>query len=202
MATVSDNFDRANGAPGANWTDRGSGTWTISSNQLYQTASAGSYRMLGYTGAALASDNYSVQAACTSLSGSVGPGVCARMPSGTAVTGYGMIIFAGDTCYIVEITAGVESIIDTGTISIVSGTAYTIRLEVEGTAIRGYVNGVLDLSVTDASLTTGIPGLITYGGGSVGTANRWDDFTASDLAAGGSLYLPAQPRMPGALLAR
>ena len=48
--------------------------------------------------------------------------------------------------------------------AISTGTWYDVKLVVEGTSIRLYVNGVLQLSATDSSLSTGAIGLITQGG--------------------------------------
>jgi hypothetical protein len=52
-----------------------------------------------------------------------------------------------------------------------------ISMEVEGTTLRGYRNGVLILSATDSDLTTGKPGLI----GSDGTT--MDDWDGGDVTA-------------------
>lgn len=179
MATRTDSFDRANSSSlGSDWAED-SGDWSISSNNLLQGTTGNSYRKLRWVGAAMDSNDYSVEV--VARSGGQGIGPAARCAGSSAVTYYGYVIFGGDAAYLVEITAGGETVLDTGS-AISTGTNYTLRLEVEGTAIRGYLNGVLDVSATDASLTSGAPGIMAYGGNDSGTyVTTW---TASDLASG------------------
>ena len=42
------------------------------------------------------------------------------------------------------------------------GTWYLLRLELRGSSINGYVNGIRKISVTDTTLTNGYAGLRTY----------------------------------------
>lgn len=63
--------------------------------------------------------------------------------------------------------------------AITTGTWYDVKLVVEGTSIRLYVNGVLQLSATDSSLSTGAIGLITQGGAMA----KFDDITVNDFSA-------------------
>ena len=42
------------------------------------------------------------------------------------------------------------------------GTWYVLRLELRGSSLIGYVNGIRKISVTDTSLTKGYAGLRTY----------------------------------------
>jgi hypothetical protein len=127
------------------------------------------------------SSNYAVEVVARSSANAYGIGPAARCAASSAVTYYAYVLFGGDAAYLVEITAGGENILDTGA-AISANTNYTLRLEVEGTTIRGYRNGTLDVSVTDASLSSGAPGIMAYGGGDAGTyITTW---TATDLASG------------------
>jgi len=181
MATRADSFDRANSTNlGSDWAED-SGDWKITSNNVLQDTSGGSYRKLRWVGAAMDSANYSVEAPCRSGTGhTVGP--AARMAASSTVSYYALVIFAGFGAYIVYINAGAETILDSSSVTINSSTTYTLRLEVEGTALRGYVNGSLELETTHSALTSGPPGLAAYGGGNASAyATGW---TASDLSSG------------------
>ena len=188
MATRSDTFDRANSTSlGADWTED-SGDWEIVSNNVSQATTGNSYRKLRWTGAAMDSSDYSVEVIARSSASNYGIGPAARCAGSSAVTYYAYLMFGGDAAYLGEITAGGENILDTGS-AITANTNYTLRLEVEGSAIRGYLNGVLDVSATDASLSSGAPGIAAYGGGtSVAYITTW---TASDLAAAAAANMPA-----------
>lgn len=186
MATVSDDFNRSNSTSlGSNWAED-SGNWVIVSNTLRQSTSSGAYRKARWVGSALASSDYAVQAVCSSSNGAVGPGVFGRGAASSTVTYYGLVFFPGDNIYIVEITAGSESVLASGSgFTPSSGVAYTLRLECEGTALRGYVNGTLRVSGSDSTLASGAVGVMSYGGSS--DNNSFDDWTASDLSSG-SIY--------------
>lgn len=72
--------------------------------------------------------------------------------------------------------AGSFTLLGTGSATAASGD--TLKLECVGSAIKGYVNGTLDVSVTDSSLTTGTKvGIRIFG--------YIDDFAATDLSGGG-----------------
>lgn len=50
----------------------------------------------------------------------------------------------------------------------------TVEIEVEGTALRGYRNGVLTASATDAALSTGKPGVASQSGPTTLRADDWE----------------------------
>lgn len=129
------------------------------------------------------SNDYSVEAVCRSDSAALGIGPAARMAASSAVTYYAFLIFGGDNAYLVYINAGGETVLAAASgVTINANTNYTLRIEVEGNAIRGYVNGTQRASATHSALSSGPPGIGAYGGGNTGT---WaDDWTASDLGGG------------------
>lgn len=57
-----------------------------------------------------------------------------------------------------------------------------LRIEVEGTAIRGYVNGVLRLSTTDFSISFGFPGLYARKNSSAIDTPSLDDWSGGDFS--------------------
>lgn len=190
MATYTDNLT-GTGVLGANWTVTSPGDWERTASGAVQEQASGAYRKAAYTGGAMDSNDYAVEATFAYESdGGIGHGVAARWASGSTVTCYALIRFANEV-YFVEITAGAET-----TVALVStpGTGNrTLRLEVEGTTIRSYVDGGLVDTRTDASLSSGAPGLLAYGGGTVAGGNTAYalNWSAEDLAAGGSAIDPA-----------
>lgn len=180
MASIADNFDRANGAPGANWT-ADSGAFTITSNTLRQTTSGASYRKLRWVGSALDSNDYDVEINGRASTSGQGFGPFGRGAASATVTYYAYLGFGGDSFYLVEITAGSEAILDTGS-ACTASTTFNARLRCNGSNIRGYRNDVLDCEVTDTTLTSGAVGCTTFD--LLNGTNEWiDDFAAADLAA-------------------
>lgn len=168
------------------WT-QDSGTWTITGGTLRQTATGSAWRKLRYT-AAMDTADYTIQADARSGSLMFGAGVGGRMTADAAVTYYGWAIFGGDSAYLVEITAGAETVLATGS-GITASTTYTIRLRCEGSALAGYLNGALDASASDASLTAGRVGCISHS--QIDSANDWlDNWSAQDLTATGGRRRP------------
>jgi len=188
MATVSDTFDRADSTSlGANWTED-SGDWSIASNNIRCDTSSGAYRKLRWAGAAMDSNNYYVEMPARSGSSSIGIGPAARLAASSTVSYYAYMIFGGDSAYLIYINGGSETILDTGA-AITASTNYTLRIEVDGTTIRGYLNGVLDCEATNSSLTSGPPGISAYGGGNSNSyGTTW---TAVDLAAATVSSMPS-----------
>lgn len=174
-ASYSDDF----GGTLASWTSD-SGTWSISSGTLRQTITGGAWRKLRYT-AAMDTANYDIQADARTSDLTLGAGVGGRMVASSAVTYYGWALFGGDRTYLVELTAGSESVLATGS-SITASTTYTLRLRCSGSSLTGYLNGATDASATDATLTDGRVGCISYG--VLNTTNDWiDTWSAQDLTA-------------------
>lgn len=56
-----------------------------------------------------------------------------------------------------------------------------IKIEAQGTAIRGYINGALVASATDSSVTTGQFGIVLSAGGTL-TDTEIDDWSGGDFA--------------------
>lgn len=180
MASASDNFNRANGAIGANWTQV-SGAWTVATNAANQTTTGGQYRTAVYTATPPATNDYTVSANVRNNDNAVGVGVVARASS-SAVTCYLLVGFAGDSFYLVRLAAGVENVLATMS-GMTSGVTYLVELEVNGTTVRGRIDGGAWTSVTDSNLASGGWGLGSYG--AITGGSRWiDDFGAADSSSG------------------
>ncbi len=66
-----------------------------------------------------------------------------------------------------------------------TGNWYTVKLEMNGTAIKMYLNGALKLSTTDSSLASGAIGLIAYK-----VVAKYDDIIVTDFGGGTATPTP------------
>lgn len=178
MASYSDNFDRADGAIGANWTvDQGS--FNIVSN-VAEAATAASRNRARYV-SALDTANHWVQATTGGKSTSNHGDVCARQASSTH-TNYEAVYLENSSATGYKITKrvnGDETVLDTAA----SGSgAKTLKLTVNGATQTMLVNTVEVNYAEDTALTEGnYVGIFGYGN----TGPRYNDWSAEDLAAGG-----------------
>ena len=181
MASYSDDFNRANGAPGANWTAINSGTWAIASNALTQSNTAGAYRGLRWNGGAFASNNFYARVTARAPANQ-GFGVLVRCPTtGTAladIDGYAIVGFVGDQWYRVEFADGVDTYVGLGG-TVAAATNYTIEVRAEGTTITILRDSTQLAQWTDTTYTTGGAMLVTFGG-----TVTFDDFSAADISSG------------------
>ena len=181
MASYSDDFNRANGAPGANWTAINSGIWAIASNALTQSNTAGAYRGLRWNGGAFASNNFYARVTARAPANQ-GFGVLVRCPTtGTAladIDGYAIVGFVGDQWYRVEFADGVDTYVGLGG-TVAAATNYTIEVRAEGTTITILRDSTQLAQWTDTTYTTGGAMLVTFGG-----TVTFDDFSAADIASG------------------
>lgn len=180
MASASDNFDRADGAIGADWTAV-NGSWNIASNLCVQRTVAGAYYNVWYDATVPATNDFYSEAIVVTPTSLIASGPAVRMAA-AAVTSYNYIFFGGDFSYLTETAAGAETILDTGDAA-VAATNYTARLQANGTALTGTRSGAADVSATDATLASGNWGLVAYGGIAAGTTQSWNTWIAADLAA-------------------
>lgn len=192
---VSDDFNRADGALGANWTIRATSSdsgATIVSNQCKDATASGNavlwYSGAGWTGG---NDQYA-EATIIALQSGNDFGVCARLSGASigAANGYLAVINSTDAavslggtiqCSFYKVSAGSFTQIGTD-FGVTISANDVIRLEVQGTTLRLKVNGVQRGTDTDASIASGNPGLYFAGSS---TASIWDAFAAGDFSGGG-----------------
>ena len=166
---VTDNFNRADGSLGANWTVTGTATWSVVSNKAQTTTVAG-YTNASYTGSAFANDQYA-QARIIAFTGGGKAGVGVRMNS-VNTDGY-FCESTGAAAQMIKIVSGSQS--NLVTLSVFPGAGDTIKIGVIGTAVTCYNNGAPIGSVTDSSLTTGSAGIQ-----GVNSSVTVDNFKAGD----------------------
>lgn len=186
MATASDDFNRADGGVGANWTAL-AGTFTIVSNTARQTATNEQYYATRYTATAPATNDHEAEIDCQSNNSTIGWGPGVRLQAG-AVSGYLFVGFGGDSLYLVRVDATVENILDTGS-AFTSSTTFNVRVRANGSAIEGFRNDVSDATATDSTYSSGGWGMSSFD--AANSANRFaDNFLAADLAAPSPFPLP------------
>jgi len=173
VTTFTDDFNRANGAPGANWVD-GTGLWTIVSNQLSSGTSGGTIVIRAATAMATNDNSAQVTIAAT---GSVSHGVWCRGNTGFT-SGY---LWRNDgTSWVLFSNVG-GSFTSIGSFAGAAVAGDIAKVTAVGSTITGYVNGIARVTVTNTAVTTGTSvGLRAESSGVL----RFDDFTASDVTSG------------------
>lgn len=169
MASASDDFNRANsGDLGANWTTNEGGGPALSGNAA--VGADGGYGSDFYNAVSFTADHLS-QITKIGADDYVAPAV--RMTSGRNWYAY----FSHG-----EIQSNIGG--STGGISSASayGAGDVAKLEISGSTLSWYVNGVLDGSFFDPSLSTGQPGVATFD-----TSGTLDDWSGADLGAAATI---------------
>jgi hypothetical protein len=173
VTTFTDDFNRANGAPGANWVD-GTGLWTIVSNQLSSGAVGGTIVIRAATAMSTNDNSAQVTIAAT---GAVSQGVWCRGNTGFT-QGY---LWRNDgTSWVLFSNVG-GSFTSIGSFAGAAVAGDVAKVQAVGSTIKGFVNGVARVTVTDTAVTTG-----TSVGLRAESTNllRFDDFSAGDAATG------------------
>lgn len=181
MAAFSDDFNRPDSTSIGNWLE-GGGNWSIIGNQLAYELSA-AYGIV-VTNPPLDTPNHFAEATVTAGIGAESIGIIARADN--FANDYYLWRNDGSTWRMYRSVSG--SFIDIGGYSAPLVAGDVIRIECNRNVIKGFVNGVELLSVTDNGITTGnYAGLRTSPSATV----RYDNFTASDLSADdGTGFMP------------
>jgi hypothetical protein len=181
--TASDDFNRANGALGGNWTAMSDGAMTISS----QVVAGGSSGQSGDTRTAesYTSNQYSqVQVTATQLTGGqwIGPAVRSQNSGQNLYLGIYFWNSGSPQLRLYKRTSG--SFTQLGASFATSGLAAgaTLRLTATGTTISFLLNGAPVITVTDTSLTGGAPGIMAFGTAKV------DNWAGGNVAGGGASF--------------
>jgi hypothetical protein len=176
-----DDFNRANGAPGANWTEQVAGAHLIVSNQLARQNVSSGQDFIGWA-TALPSDDHWVEADIYKH----GTQFCVLHARADTVVG-------NVNCYMAFIAPGGATVTIgktvAGVYSDISSAAYSghadpskLRLEVQGGQQRLYVDGVLCHTTNDTTITTGkFVGLNTNV-----PSGEYDNFATGVLVPSGS----------------
>ena len=175
---ATDNFNRANGGLGSNWTATSDGGMSIASDQVIGTvgANTGDIR----TAETYASNQYSqITVTSTPLSGGqwVGPAVRMQDNGQDAYVGlYYWNFGSPELMVFARISGGWSQLGSYNSGVLPAGTQ--LMLQAVGSTISFWENGVQEISVTDSNFTGGAPGIMAYGNA---TADNWSgqDVTSS-----------------------
>lgn len=208
MTVRADNFARANGSLGANWTDwswAGSGGAQIASDAATGnglTSDVGSW----WSADAFGSTQFSLITVGAVPTSSQWLGVTVRQ-SGNGANGYLAIWFNG-TYYLFQQTASTgPPLITSAPGSLNAGDS--IALTASGTTLTVYRNGAQVLQATDSTTASGSPGVAFYG--TTGTASLWmggdgtpplAGFSSTDGNGAQSWYAVSAQSLPGPNLLR
>jgi hypothetical protein len=160
---ASDDFNRADGGPGPNWTAVSEGGMSISGQQVTGVVGAGTGDIR--TAEGYASDQYSqVEVTSTQLTGGQWVGPAVRLQGG-GQNGYAGIYywnFGSPELRLYERSGGSWSQLG-GYSSGPLPAGTKLRLVAVGNTISFQVNGVQRIGITDGSFTGGAPGIVAFG---------------------------------------
>lgn len=190
MTDRTDDFNRANGGLGANWTAltdaNVTDTLAIVSNTARGTTlnlDSASY----WSADTFANDQYSeCVVAATTGGDNLGPTV-RNQATGTKRYEYDVGNSAGQTLFYYDGATGWNTLASGG--GIFNG--HTFRLEVTGTSLVCKDNGLTTLTATDATLSSGAPGI--HANPQFTTSCTIDDWLGGPIAGGAAPDLPYQP---------
>jgi hypothetical protein len=159
--TVSDNFDRANGGLGSNWTTvPGTGAPQIVSNTL-RVRTAGALSSAYWSASTFSSDQFA-QASLPNSSGTqYGPGIAVRLNGSK-----GYFLWYGNSSNTVSLwrmdSSSSETLLKQSAALTVSPSSDVWKIQAVGSTISGYQNGKLVVQATDTNITSGSPGVWLY----------------------------------------
>jgi hypothetical protein len=169
--SATDNFNRADGGLGANWTAISDGGMAIASQQV--TGTAGAVTGDTWTASTFTSDQYSeVQVTSTQLTGTQWVGAAVRVQNGgqNAYVGIYSWNSGSPVLQLFKRSAGTWTQLGSSYSSGPLAAGTKLRLTVLGNSISFMVNGVQRIGLTDSSFTGGAPGIMAYGSA---TADNW-----------------------------
>ena len=180
---ATDDFNRADGGLGANWSTAWWGSFAVASNAAQVTAAGNA--AFAYWNADTFDDDQWAEATFVPGSGQGdNAAVMVRASgSGSSPSGYYFTYDPDNWSGRYALTKAVAgTFTDLGEVTGVGFIASVdLRIEVVGTTITGYSNGVEVLSATDSSLTSGAPGMVSSTGAT--PAGTIDNFSAGDWTA-------------------
>ncbi|MEU1272953.1 hypothetical protein [Streptomyces sp. NPDC005799] len=178
MTSFSDDFNRANGAVGANWVDP-TGLWVVTSQQLGPGSAGGTIYLRAAT--AMATNDHYAQITITATA-AASHGIWIR--GNTTITQGYLVRNNGSSWDLFYVVGGSFTVI--GTYAAAAAANDVVKLQAIGSAIKVYINETQRISVTDTVVPTGT----NVGVRSDSTsAIRFDDFSAADISSGTTVAL-------------
>jgi len=156
------------------WTHNGPGQWTHARSAFVQNSVAAEARAL--IGTSTADQNVSLRVRPTAFAtGTAGQerwvGAIARYRNDQNY--YYLTLRSGNALSLRKLVNGAITTIASVPVTVSVGSWYALRLEVNGTMLRAYLNGTLVMQAIDTTHTSGRVGLMTYK-----AAAEFDDYAA------------------------
>ncbi len=174
--TVSDNFDRADGGLGSNWTTvSGTAAPKIVSNNL-RVGTANAVNSAYWSASTFGSDQFAQASLPNSSGAQYGPGIAVRLSS---TEGY--FLWYGNSSNTVSLwrmdnSSGWTQLQQSGPLT-VSPSSDVWMIQAVGSTISGYQNGKLVVQATDTKITSGSPGVWLYY-----PSDQIDNWSGGDVA--------------------
>jgi hypothetical protein len=182
MASYSDDFNRANGPLGANWTVN-TGTFDIFNNLCRCSSGNNS----AFWNAASLADSFSE---CVSIQVSIGSNygpACRLQNTSGLLNGYAVWCynpFSSVTSYLYRFVDNVSTQLGSST----TGANSPARIEVAGNHIKAYKSGTVFTETDDFTFASGYVGI-------TGTGGTCDSWSAGDLGGGDSVQVQGNWRL-------
>jgi fibronectin type 3 domain-containing protein len=179
----SDDFQDGNDS---GWT-RSSGTWAIVTDGSLAYRQSGTSSDSNARAGSSTWTNYSIQARVkpTGFNGADRyAGVMARVVNSNHY--YFLALQNGNRLLLGKRAGSSPITLATKAFTFSTGTFYTLRIDVNGSSLSGYVNGTLQLTASDSEFTAGIVGGATYF-----ASATFDDFLVTSIGGGGGTPPPA-----------
>ena len=175
-ATISDNFSRANGGLGPNWTTVSGTTAPQIVNNTAQPGSGGTLNSAYWSANTFGSNQFAAASFPNSSGSNFGPGVAVRLSNSK-----GYFLWYGNSASTVSIwrmdSASSWTQLKASAKLTVAATDVW-QLQAVGSTLTGYQNGKQVVTTTDTSYTTGAPGIWMYY-----AANQITNWSGGDVAA-------------------
>jgi hypothetical protein len=182
----SDNFNRADGALGSNWTDMTDGGLAISSQMVIGTNAGGTSGDIR-TAETYASDQYSqVTVTSTPLSGTqwIGPMVRAQNGGQSLYVGIYYWNNGSQQLMLFKRINGQWAQLGQSYASGPLAAGTVLSLSVVGSSLSFSANGVVHVTASDTAVASGAPGIMANG---TATAGNWAGGTAVQYTVGGTV---------------
>lgn len=184
-----DKFTRADDAasPGGVWSEWG-GNWAILSNEVKWDTRTGLCDVVNIPTSYISTADYSVQARCRHPTGQVDTdffGVCGRRINSGAGNSNGYFVMLSKSNVQVRLYSRLTTtwtLIASAAFTVVADVMYLVKLRMQGTTIKAFVNGVEYISVVNTAFAdAGDAGLVVSSGAVPAVGFFFDDFHTEDL---------------------
>ena len=174
-ATISDNFNRANGGLGSNWTTVSGTTAPQIVNNTAQPGSAGTLNSAYWSANTFGSNQYAAASFPNSSGTNFGPGIAVRL-SGSK----GYFLWYGNSASTVSIwrmdsSSSWTQLKASAKLTVAATDVW--QLQAVGSTLTGFQNGKQVVTTTDTNYTTGAPGIWMYY-----AANQITNWSGGDVA--------------------